>query len=237
MAATEPGERRGQAVPLAPRVVICGTNFSLESDRAADAAALLGRRFESHVVAAHVVPRTADRLTAHERLERWVRPRLGGATLVTVVAVGEPARELSRLARERQADLILIGRHRGSDPLVPVGIEAELVELAPCPVFSVSSLAEAQVLASRFEPSEGLNCAVCGRPLGERICAGCRAVINWEAMEHKWSDILREGPGLMGLGGALAAGPMNASVPTTPTSQPAAVAAPPPRRRSWWARL
>jgi len=225
-------------MPVPPRVVICATDFSIESDRAADGAVLLGRQYDSQIVAVHVVPRQADRLVAQERLERWVRPRLGGATTVTVIGVGDPAVEIARVARARSADLVLIGRHRGGDPLVTVGLEAELAEKAPCPVFAVASLAEAQVLAARFEPSDGVTCVVCGRQLGERVCSGCRSLINWEAMEHKWGGVLHEGPGLMGLGGARAAGPVGASLAgERRTDQPLPPPAPLPRRRRWWSRF
>jgi nucleotide-binding universal stress UspA family protein len=218
--------------------VICATDFSIESDRAADAAALLGRQYDSQIVAVHVAARPADSLAAHERLERWARPRLGGTVTVTVVCVGRPAREIARLARARDADLVLIGRHRAADPLVPMGLETELVEQARCPVFAVASLAEAQLLAARFEPSDDVTCLVCGRSLGERVCSGCRAVINWEAMEHKWGEILREGPGLMGLGGARASGPVGRSLDREGhVEPPAPVAAPPPPRRHWWSRF
>jgi nucleotide-binding universal stress UspA family protein len=203
-------------------VVICATDFSLVADVACEAGALLARRFKSRLIVAHVVARRTEVGPAAERLAEYVPARITDGSVTTMVAAGDPAREIARLARQEQAELVLIGRHQGAEPLVPVGIEAGLAEVVPCPVVTVASLADAQVLAARFDEiaATTVRCLVCCRPLGERICFGCRAAINWQAMEHKWSDVLHEGPGLMGLGGARALGPIAGRAESLPGEVP-----------------
>src|SRR2546427_1408500 len=117
-----------------PRVVACASDFSFVSDVACDAGALLARRYQTRLIVVHVVARRREFRQAEERLIAHVSARLREVTVATAVAVGDPAREISRLARHEGADLILIGRHPGAAPLVQVGIESGLAEAAPCPV-------------------------------------------------------------------------------------------------------
>jgi nucleotide-binding universal stress UspA family protein len=183
-------------------------DFSAPAELALQAAVLLAQRFHSQVVVARVGPRKGEVAGATEPLAAYAQARLGGIPVTAAVAAGDPARELARLARQAEADLILVGGHSGPPPLVTVGFHARLTELAPCPVIAIGSLADARLLAAAFEALPLARCRVCGRPLGETVCAGCRAVIVWEAMERTWAGVLHEGPGLMGLGAARALGPV-----------------------------
>src|SRR5437667_6325375 len=107
---------RAGRTEVPPRVVLCGTDFSPPSDRACDAAALLARRFDAHVIVVHVVARAAELPFSGDRLLRYAAARLPGVPVTNLVAVGDPAHELARLARQEGADLVLIGHSRGAAP-------------------------------------------------------------------------------------------------------------------------
>jgi nucleotide-binding universal stress UspA family protein len=220
--------------PRPPRAVVCATDFSFVSAVACDAGALLARRYQTRLIIVHVVARRSEMRQAQERLIAEMSVRLSGVSATTAVAVGDPAREISRLARQEAADLILIGRHPGVEPLVQVGIESGLAETAPCPVIALASAADVQVLVASYDRTADVRCLVCGRPLGEQVCFGCRSVISWQAMEHRWSHELHEGPGLMGLGGARALGPL-AGAPE-PASAPSTDGDPAPEFPHWFWR-
>lgn len=234
----------GPAAARTPHVIVCGTDFSAQADRACEGAALLARHFGARVAMVNVVDRAEEVGRARERLAAQVREHLGGIPVTTAVIVGDAPSEIARLARRERADLVVIGAHRGPDPLVPVGIEAGLARVAPCPVLALASPADARALIERLARRVELRCAVCGRAAGERICFTCRARISWQAMEHKWHHELREGPGLMGLGAERAAGPLAMAAEMPSSAQPASPTPPPPEgertgdleSRGRWAR-
>jgi nucleotide-binding universal stress UspA family protein len=72
------------------------------------------------------------KLLVPESAEIWCRPE-------QLLLVGDPAKELLRLARERVADLIIMGVHgRGSLDIAVFGSTAHKVAReAPCPVMTV----------------------------------------------------------------------------------------------------
>jgi ribokinase len=207
--------REGLSRP--PRLIVCGIDFTVWSDRACAGAATLARHFGARLLLAHVGEHRRALEEVEARLQSYAREWLEGLPARTAVAVGDPAHELARLARREGADAIVIGRRHRDEPLVPVTLEAGLAETAPCPVLSLAGPDDARAVIARLErPRDAdLRCTVCGRMVDGRICTDCRRRITWEAMDHKWHEELREGPGLMGLGGARALGPLTFVAPAT----------------------
>jgi hypothetical protein len=203
-------------VPLArpPRALLCGIDFGVRSAIACAGAAVLATRFGARLVLAHVVADPRQRPDAEARLGDWALNRVGNRGVSTVVAVGSPPRQLAGLARTAEADLIVLGR-TAAEPLVAVGMAPATAEESACPVVVLASVAEAEALAERLAgPGADVRCMVCGRELGERICSGCRAVISWEAMGHKWRDELRE-RSLVGDAGTRPLGPIGVAEPSS----------------------
>ena len=194
----------------APRLIVCGIDFTVWSDRACAGAAELARHFGARLFLVHVVEHRRALEEADARLRSYARDWLAGLPASTAVTVGDPGHELARLARREGGDLIVIGRRHRDEPLVPVTLEAGLAEAAPCPVLSLAGPDDARGVIARLERrgDEDLRCTICGRVVDGRICTACGRRITWEAMDHKWHEELREGPGLMGLGGARALGPV-----------------------------
>jgi nucleotide-binding universal stress UspA family protein len=111
--------------------------------RAADLAAAFGSTLIVTYVAAPVestAPQDAEQV-ARERLsqaESYLRQR--GLAAELVPAVGPPAETILRLARERGADLIVVGtRKKGFlDRLIEGSVSQDVVRHAPCDVLVVA---------------------------------------------------------------------------------------------------
>jgi nucleotide-binding universal stress UspA family protein len=206
----ERSESAVQGSLSAPQVIVCGTNATTASDIACEGAALLARHFGARLLLVSVVERREHAAAAGEVLARHARERLGDLGVSTQVLIGDPAHALAQLARRERPDLVVIGVHQGSEPLVPLGIEAAIAAESRCPVLILAAVEQAKALIARFEAARGreLRCTVCGRNRGVLTCSSCGARIAWESMEHKWHEELHEDRGLMGLGGARAFGPV-----------------------------
>jgi nucleotide-binding universal stress UspA family protein len=147
---TEPGE------VVRPRRILCPSDFSGASQAALEYAAVLAQGFGARITLLHVLewfPGHGDVTHLHipeyqmdvaqeaiERLRRSVPP--GARALCsgeTVVAVGRPHREIVRVARERQADLILLGIHRGRtlDRALGGSTVGHVVRETRCPLLAV----------------------------------------------------------------------------------------------------
>ena len=143
---------------LAMQRILVATDFSPHSEVALQYAAELAKAFDAEVLICHVVeggnilsdlppggeayfPPNLVRIQI-ERAEKECRRLLetsGIARGEAVVGAGNPFYEIVRLARERDADLIIVGTHgRGAVAHVLLGSVAErVVRKAPCPVLTV----------------------------------------------------------------------------------------------------
>jgi nucleotide-binding universal stress UspA family protein len=223
--------------------IVCGIDFTLESDRACAAAGVLARYFGARLLLIHVVENRGALARARERLGAYLPTWLDGLRVDSVVTLGDPPHEIARLARREGAGLVVIGAHNHAEPLVPDGFEAAVAESASCPVLMLRGPEEARALVERLSGlrSDRVSCTVCARPVEGLICPSCRARISFEAMEHKWHQELREGPGISGLAGARALGPVAIAPGVAATDPVAAVGERPtlpgsaePRRPRRW---
>lgn len=155
-----PNPPRWPQLPL--QRIVCGTDFSLPAERAAQRAAQIAREHGAALTLAHVVSSSlwddastrlaglfgADmphpdtlRDEALERLRR-LRSQLdaeGRLPCQTVAALGRPSAELSGLAETLSADLLVVA-DRGSNSLrdLVLGTTAQkLLRTSPCPVLVV----------------------------------------------------------------------------------------------------
>ena len=132
--------------------VVAGYDGSDDSRRAARHGAALAARLGRQLVLVHVAERDADRVRADRELAEVLHDAISvldpapqqrlEATIAT--ASGEPADELARLARERDAALLVIGtRGRGALKSALLGsVSAGVVRHAGPPVVLVGPAAE-----------------------------------------------------------------------------------------------
>ena len=122
--------------------------------------ASLAERYGAQILLLHIIPKTVEEVSMHGSaweqvimgLEAKVETQLFEVALMELknglrvdvrVAVGKPAEEIVRVAREDAVDLIVMGTH-GHTALhyMLLGSTAETVfRTAPCPVFMVQSSA------------------------------------------------------------------------------------------------
>ena|SRR5438132_1031979 len=135
-----------------PRVILHPTDFSECSNAALHIAADLARQNEATLLVLHVAETLgAENVTYGEaashlepesyrqRLEEDLRrsvPAPAGVSTKYLLAAGEPAQEISRVAREQSCDLIAMGTHghRGLSRLFMGSITEHVIRLASCPV-------------------------------------------------------------------------------------------------------
>jgi nucleotide-binding universal stress UspA family protein len=135
-----------------PRVILHPTDFSECSQHAFAIAADLSRQYSAALLVLHVAGTLgAENVTYGEatsrlepesyrqRLEEDLRrsvPEPAGVSTEYLLVAGEPAHEISRVARERSADLIVMGTHGSSrlSRLLMGSIAEHVIRLASCPV-------------------------------------------------------------------------------------------------------
>lgn len=162
------------AARAAFRRILCPFDFSEPAREALDYALSLAREFEARLALLHVLewfPEEASRdhlhfnvpelqldlaQSARDGLRRAVPEDAGGwCEREEIVAIGRPHREILRVAREREADLIVLGVHgrRALDQTLFGSTVCHLVREASCPVLLVrpqdEKAATAQVAAWR----------------------------------------------------------------------------------------
>lgn len=138
--------------------ILVATDFSDHARTALEYAAYCAKAFEAEVLLCHVVPEPdvlsqlppggegyfppnfteMQEKAARKEGERWLSDAgISGGRFVT--ASGTPFVEIIRMAREEQADLIVLGTHgRGAIAHLLLGSVAEkVVRKAPCPVLTV----------------------------------------------------------------------------------------------------
>jgi len=133
----------------------CAVDFSETSRAAMEEAADLAARSEAEMLLIHAfevpgapadLPPPPDSLKAtraelEKKLAGWgaEAARRSGRGVVTAVVDGPAADEVARCARERGADLLVVGTHgrRGLRHLVVGSVAERLVRVAHCPVLVI----------------------------------------------------------------------------------------------------
>jgi nucleotide-binding universal stress UspA family protein len=141
--------------------ILVPSDFSSHSDQALQWGASLAERYGAQMLLLHVIPQAVEEVSmqgsAGEQrimdLEAKVEEQLHEIAIADVeerlpvevkVAIGKPAEEILRVAREEGVDLIVMGTHGHSElHQLLLGSTAETVfHNAPCPVFMVRAAAE-----------------------------------------------------------------------------------------------
>ena len=138
--------------------ILVATDFSPHSEIAVQYAAEIARAFKAEVLICHVVEEVSILAELPPGGEAYFPPNLtqiqqqqaeekcrsliasnGIARGEVVIGIGSPFFEIIRLAKERSADLIIVGTHgRGAIAHMLMGSVAErVVRKAPCPVLTV----------------------------------------------------------------------------------------------------
>jgi nucleotide-binding universal stress UspA family protein len=128
---------RGQAV-------VWATDFSPPATRALSYARWISARTTADLVLVHVVQpgrRGGGREHVHaaERRLADIGPALRGRRLLRVVSLGDPAPRILRIARERNASLVVMGTQgsRTIHSILGGSTARRVVRGAPCPVLAV----------------------------------------------------------------------------------------------------
>lgn len=129
------------------RKILCCTDFSECSNRAANFAFSLATEYGTEVTLLHVledVPKPGDAQSAiaevKMRLSVTIPKDAGGrCTIRAKVRIGRPYQEIAQLAVEDQTDLIVVGvRGRNIADLALFGSTTyRVIQLGPCPVLAV----------------------------------------------------------------------------------------------------
>jgi nucleotide-binding universal stress UspA family protein len=146
---------------IALKKILVATDFSSLSDRAMEYALSFARRYESTIIAAHVIspalyamPSTAtmygalDALPYLDSVRRELTRRLEevaqnaldtGVKCQPVLVEGGISEELKRLVEDRDIDLLVVGTHGAErwNRLVMGSVAESLVHNAKCPVLTV----------------------------------------------------------------------------------------------------
>jgi universal stress protein A len=136
-----------------PRVILAPTDFSDYSKCAFDVAIDLARQNQARLLALHVVDTlgaedaTYGEVTTHlepdhhrglllDDLSRHTRTIAGDFPVESLLAEGEPAREIDRIVRERHCDLVVMATHgrSGLKRLLMGSVAEQVIRIVPCPV-------------------------------------------------------------------------------------------------------
>ncbi len=170
--------------------IICTTDFSDLSNRAIPFAASLAKEFNAKLFLCHVIglPSTAiygeilmDPIEQQEKAVRYAQEQLNGLTDLqkveweALISMGHTADEITRLAREKSADLVVAATHgrSGLKRFLLGSVVERLMRTLPCPLLSIPAPA-----ADAPDPAD--------RPLRfERILVGCDFSMDAElALQH-----------------------------------------------------
>lgn len=159
--------------------ILCPTDFSKFSFRAADYAVALAKHYDGEVHFVHVVPevllhpdqypylvepvRTEPevRRRAHDRLDAFVAlTRAEDIGSRFSVKEGSPVATLLSVAEEEDSDLICLGTHgrEGVERLVLGSVTEKVLRKAPCPVLTISEPGEEEAI--RPAVFDNILCAV-----------------------------------------------------------------------------
>jgi nucleotide-binding universal stress UspA family protein len=141
---TVPMEGRPPSDAIVPGTVLCATDFSAHATRALDYAAALAGRSGVDLLLVHVVEPgpDADEASVREAERRLTHAAAAtgrGGHARTIVVPGVPAEQILRLARERQAGLVVMGTHgsRTLRSMVFGSTARRVVRDAPCAALTV----------------------------------------------------------------------------------------------------
>jgi nucleotide-binding universal stress UspA family protein len=147
------------AMTIEIRTILVPIDFSTHAEAVIEWAAHLAEEHGSKLVMLHAYHLPVDfqqlegaylppdfwtqvKADAAENLERAAAPlRARGLTVETVVREGYPATAIEEEARDRHADLIVIGTrgHSGLKHLLLGSVAERVVQKAPCPVLAVKT--------------------------------------------------------------------------------------------------
>jgi nucleotide-binding universal stress UspA family protein len=137
-----------------PRRILHPTDFSLFSDYALRIAADLARQNQAILLIVHTVPTLGPEGATYgeavsqlepegyrQRVAQDLRqsvPAPQGVQCEYILAQGDPAREICRVARDQACDLIVMGTHgrTGISHLMMGSIAEQVIRRAPCPVLT-----------------------------------------------------------------------------------------------------
>jgi nucleotide-binding universal stress UspA family protein len=137
--------------------ILCAIDFSPTAERALEYAVFLAERFQADLIALHVFQLPASALPEGvleplaeleqgleqrllERLQEFMAPRVPAGQRVTpLVAEGLPYHEIAEIARQRGADLLVMGTHgrTGLSHLLLGSVAERVVRSATMPVVTV----------------------------------------------------------------------------------------------------
>ena len=132
--------------------ILVPIDFSQDSEHAVDAAVGLAQQFQARLTLLHAIhiPEAAEVNLAsymdkiRSEADQSMTPRLkrvqdAGATAEAVTVVGAPSQAIVDTARDRQADLIVMGTHgrTGLRHMLIGSVAERVVRMAPCPVMVV----------------------------------------------------------------------------------------------------
>jgi nucleotide-binding universal stress UspA family protein len=121
--AEDPGPHDLEQTVQSLERVLVPVDFSACTDRQITLATGIGQALDAELLFLHVLDDgSADRrLAAHGKLDALIRRIPARLRPSLMLAVGDPATEIARVARERRADLILMGLHSSDDPKKGMG--------------------------------------------------------------------------------------------------------------------
>lgn len=156
MSTTDPNSKTRTLKKIHLKTILVPTDFSEESYKAVDYAASMAKGFGGRLVLLHVLipitspdfvygPVTWDEAQARDltrkKLTRLVEsfPELEGIPVETIVSVGDPSLELVVVAKEKQADLVILSTHghTGLKHFFLGSVAEKVVRHSPCPVMVV----------------------------------------------------------------------------------------------------
>jgi nucleotide-binding universal stress UspA family protein len=155
--AVPPGAGSAASVPMCQQI-LCPIDFSAGSNRALELAASIAARTHAALTVVHAIElppqipelpeadqagyRAALFARAHADMEKAVAPWRSTCRVHELVLAGPTAREILRLGRELEADLIVMGVHgRGAVDLMLFGsVTQNIVRQAACPVLAVPAV-------------------------------------------------------------------------------------------------
>ena len=149
------------------RTILFGTDFSRASEDAFEVACALARDYKARLIVAHVKPLSPvaygefgalppgpgeDAVTLNALLTA-MKPAAGDIPVKYILAEGDPALELVRLATETPCDLVVLGTHgrTGLGRLLMGSVAEIVVRKAPCPVLTIKRPVSIPDLAVRAE--------------------------------------------------------------------------------------
>ena len=132
--------------------ILVPIDFSRDSEDAVDCAVGLAQQFQARLTLLHsvYVPEAADvnlaayldkieSESAEQMAARRKRVEDAGVTADSLMVRGSPSHKITETARDKQADLIVMGTHgrTGLRHMLIGSVAERVVRLAPCPVMVV----------------------------------------------------------------------------------------------------